>query len=230
MHYHMAGKSYLQSTSTFENFRKEHKDDWHFDPSIKSQDFTYLGKLKTDFEPLLNLMKDDKNFKVFHIAEKNKEHQELDERINEFRRWGYTENNTISLQMTDKDFPEILKPFKEFGGFDKCNIVALKQYPGQFLPWHIDTLVGIRKEYNIPENVEVVRYTLMLEDWKWGHYFLVGNSIFHQWEQGDIIQFPPNMHHVTCNAGLGPKLTMTVTGTVSDESLKRKELGKFEYP
>jgi len=226
----MADESYLQSTSTFENFRKEHKDDWHFDPSIKSQDHTYLGRLKTDFEPLLNLMKDDKNFKVIHIVEKNKEHQALDERIDEFRRWGYTENNTISLQMTDKDFPEILKPFKEFSGFDKCSIVALKQYPGQFLPWHIDTLVGIRKEYNITENVDVIRYGLMLEDWKWGHYFLAGNSVFHQWKQGDIIQFPPNLHHVTCNAGMEPKLTMTVTGTVSDESLKRKELGKFEYP
>ena len=38
----MSEKQYSQSTSNFEKFSKENKDDWHFDPSIKSDDFEYL--------------------------------------------------------------------------------------------------------------------------------------------------------------------------------------------
>ena len=37
------------------------------------------------------------------------------------------------------------------------------------------------------------------------------------------------MPHATCNAGMIPKLTMTVTGTISDEFLRKKEAGIFEY-
>tara|TARA_Y100001936_G_scaffold225417_1_gene243884 strand:+ start:28746 stop:29402 length:657 start_codon:yes stop_codon:yes gene_type:complete len=211
------------------SFKEENKDKWHFDPSRDSQDFTYLGRLKTNFTPLLDLMKDDKNFTEFRIVEEIKEHGTLSERIKGFREWGFTEHNTKSLQITDKEFPEILKPFKEFAGFGDCNVVALKQYPGQFLPWHQDTYVGFRKDYDVPDDVEVTRYSLMLEDWKWGHYFLAGNSVFHQWKQGDIIELPPKMHHVTCNGGMEPKLTMTITGTITEKFLKRKESKIFEY-
>tara|TARA_B100000029_G_C17506721_1_gene934738 strand:+ start:530 stop:1189 length:660 start_codon:yes stop_codon:yes gene_type:complete len=212
------------------SFKEENKDNWHFDPSQKVQDFTYLGRLKTDFGPLIDLMKNDKNFTEYIMVQNIKKHDsKLSQRIQGFRDWGFSEHNTKSLQITDKEFPEIFKPFKEFAGFEECNVVALKQYPGQFLPWHQDTYVGFRKDYGVPDDVQVTRYSLMLEDWKWGHYFLAGNSVFHQWKQGDIIELPPKMHHVTCNAGMEPKLTMTITGTVTDEFLKIKESGIFEY-
>ena len=225
----MSKESYIQSTSNFEKFRDEHKDEWHFDPSVKSTDYQYLGRLKTNFQPILELMNDDTNFNLIQIVEENPEHSALNQRIEEFKKWGFTQHNTKSFQMTDKQFPEIFKPFKEFSGLEHCNVVALKQYPGQFLPWHIDTLVGIRKEYDLAENVDVVRYSLVLEDWKWGHYFLAGNNVFHQWKQGDIILLPPNMHHTTCNSGIEPKLTMTVTGVVTDKSKSLIESKKFEY-
>ena len=51
----------------------------------------------------------------------------------------------------------------------------------------------------------------------------------HQWKQGDIIELNPNMHHATCNAGMNPKLTMTITGTITEEFLRKKEVGIFEY-
>jgi hypothetical protein len=146
-----------------------------------------------------------------------------------FRDWGFNEHNTSSLQITDDEFPEIFEPYKKFGGFGECTVVALKQYPGQFLPWHQDTYVGFRKRFNVPDDVEVTRYSLMLEDWHWGHYFLAGNSIFHQWKQGDFLQMPLKMHHTTCNGGIVPKYTMTITGTVTDEFLEKKKNEKFEY-
>ena len=126
-------------------------------------------------------------------------------------------------------FPEIFEPYKKFAGFGDCKVVALKQYPGQFLPWHEDTYVGFRQEFNVPDDVKVTRYSIFLEDWHWGHYFAAGNNVMHQWKQGDILELKPKMHHTTCNSGLIPKLTMTITGTVTEEFLRKKEDRIFEY-
>jgi len=214
----------------WQSFIEQNKNLWHFDPSVKSQDFSYIGRLKTDFKPLLDLMSDDKNFQEYVIAEQIKEHKaELSERIVAFNEWGFNEHNTKSLQITDSEFPEVFEPYKKFAGFGDCKAVALKQHPGQFLPWHEDTYVGFKKEFNIPNDVKVTRYSLFLKDWQWGHFFSAGNSIMHQWKQGDIIELKPKMHHTTCNAGMVPKLTMTITGTVTEEFLRKKEEGIFEY-
>ena len=217
------------SNSYWESFKEQNKDSWHFDPSAKSEDFVYVGRLKTDFKPLLDLMSDDKNYKKYVIVEKIKEHGVLSDRIKAFNEWGYNENNTRSLQITDSEFPEIFEPYKKFAGFGECKVVALKQYPGQFLPWHEDTYVGFRQEFNVPDDVQITRYSLFLENWNWGHYFTAGNNVMHQWKQGDILELKPRMHHATCNAGMIPKLTMTITGTITEEFLRKKEAGIFEY-
>jgi len=219
-------------TSYWESFKEQNKDMWHFDPKQKTQDFTNVGTLKTNFQPLLDLMKDDKNFKEEIIAAKDDEWKDnsiANQKAQQFREWGYNEHNTSILKISYEEYPEVFEPYVKFAGFGECAAVALKQKPGQFLPWHQDTYIRFRKEFNVPDDVKVTRYSLMLEDWHWGHYFLAGNSILHQWKQGDFIQMPLTMHHVTCNAGIVPKLTMTITGTVTDEFLKRKKDGKFEY-
>ena len=218
------------SNSYWESFKEQNKDSWHFDPGKKTQDYIYIGRLETDFQPLLDLMKDDKNFKEFIIASKNDEFPDnstVNEKAQAFRDWGYNEYNTSSLQITDEQFPEIFEPYKKFAGFGECTVVALKQNPGQFLPWHQDTYVGFRKKFNVPDDVEVSRYSLFLEDWHWGHYFLCGNSVFHQWKQGDFVQMPLKMHHTTCNGGIVPKLSMTITGTVTDDFLQKKKKWKI---
>jgi len=219
-------------TSYWESFKEQNKDMWHFDPKQNTQDFTHIGTLKTNFQPLLDLMKDDKNFKEEIIAAKDDEWKDnsiANQKAQQFREWGYNEHNTSILKISYEEYPEVFEPYVKFAGFGECAAVALKQKPGQFLPWHQDTYIRFRKEFNVPDDVEVTRYSLMLEDWHWGHYFLAGNSVFHQWKQGDFLQMPLKMHHTTCNGGLVPKLTMTITGTVTDESLQRKKDGKFEH-
>ncbi len=219
-------------TSYWESFKEQNKDMWHFDPKQNTQDFTHIGTLKTNFQPLLDLMKDDKNFKEEIIAAKDDEWKDnsiANQKAQQFREWGYNEHNTSILKISYEEYPEVFEPYVKFAGFGECAAVALKQKPGQFLPWHQDTYIRFRKEFNVPDDVEVTRYSLMLEDWHWGHYFLAGNSVLHQWKQGDFIQMPLTMHHTTCNTGIVPKLTMTITGTVTDEFLQRKKDGKFEY-
>jgi hypothetical protein len=61
--------------SYWESFKEKNKGKWHFDPSIDSQDYTYIGRLKTDFKPLLDLMSDDSNFKKHIIVNNIEEHK-----------------------------------------------------------------------------------------------------------------------------------------------------------
>ena len=90
----------------WQSFIEQNKNLWHFDPSVKSQDFSYIGRLKTDFKPLLDLMSDDKNFQEYVIAQQIKEHKaELSERIVAFNECGFNEHNTKSLQITHSEFP-----------------------------------------------------------------------------------------------------------------------------
>ena len=55
----------LMDDSYWLAFKEKNKDNWHFDPSEKVQDFTYLGRLKTDFGPLIDLMKNDTTFFIW---------------------------------------------------------------------------------------------------------------------------------------------------------------------
>ena len=214
----------------WQSFVEQNKNSWHFDPSVKSEDFTYTGRLKTDFKPLLDLMSDDKNFKEHISTQQIKGHgAELNERIKAINEWGFNDHNTKSLQIMDSEFPEIFEPYKKFAGFRDCKVVALKQYPGQFLPWHQDLYFGFKEEFDVPDDVKITRYSLFLQDWQWGHFFSAGNCIMHQWKQGDIIELEPKIHHATCNAGMVPKLTMTITGTITDESIERKKSKVFTH-
>ena len=40
---------------------------------------------------------------------------------------------------------------------------------------------------------------------------------------------PPNMYHTTCNSGIAPKLSMTITGVPTDESSKLMQKHDFVY-
>ena len=59
---------YFMNNSYWESFKEKNKGKWHFDPSAKSEDFTYIGRLKTNFKPLLDLMSDDKNYKEYILS------------------------------------------------------------------------------------------------------------------------------------------------------------------
>ena len=51
-----------------------------------------------------------------------------------------------------------------------------------------------------------MRFFIALEDWKWGHFFQVGNFNWHQWKAGDTLWYDwRHMPHSTANAGQKPR-------------------------
>ena len=56
----MSGKDYSQSTSNFESFRKENKSNWHFDPSIESNDYDdFYKKIELEENNIIRKKKKD---------------------------------------------------------------------------------------------------------------------------------------------------------------------------
>jgi hypothetical protein len=91
------------------------------------------------------------------------------------------------------------------------------QHPGQVWNLHLDKL-----EKWCPEDPsKVVRIMIQLTDWEPGHYFSYGNYTFTGWRAGDVTSFDwMNVPHCTANAGLKPRVTLQVTGIVTDETHK----------
>ena len=63
----------------------------------------------------------------------------------------------------------------------------------------------------------VVRRTVTLNDWEWGHFIQLENSYFPKWKAGDVFNVPPCIHHLSANVGIKLKLTMLLTGVELDD-------------
>lgn len=207
----------------WEQFKINNKDIWHYDPKKIEQNYTLVAKLDADFKDLLELAKNDSAFKKVVLTENvNTDNTEVNSRVESFRKWGYTDQNTISLQIYDDQYPAIFSRYKNFTNLLNPSAFMIKQIPGQSLPWHYDTFTGFMRKHNLTDDRMICRYLIFLEDWEWGHFFVCGNSVIHQWERGDIIHIPYRMHHASCNVGMSPKLTLTITGITTDAALHNK--------
>lgn len=61
--------------------------------------------------------------------------------------------------------------------------------------------------------MDIVRITVMLEDWEPGQFFLYGNTVYQQWRAGDFHMHDwPNVPHATANASQHSRITLQITG------------------
>jgi len=100
-----------------------------------------------------------------------------------------------------------------------CRLMAY--LPGQTLPWHFDYLGGWcreNKHLNPDPDTrqcdigEMKRYLIMVTDWHWGHMIQMANSFYPRWKAGDLYEIPMKVYHLSTNAGMSLKLTMSITG------------------
>lgn len=87
------------------------------------------------------------------------------------------------------------------------------QHPGQLWNLHLDKL-----EKWMPEDPsQVRRIFIQLTDWQPGQFWEFGNYHWNQWRAGDVVTFDwQNMPHATANAGHHVRVTLQITGIVTD--------------
>lgn len=98
------------------------------------------------------------------------------------------------------------------------------QWPGQIWNLHLDKL-----EKWCPEDPnQVVRYFVALTPWQMGHFWNYGNYQHSHWCTGDVHTFDwQNVPHSTANAGHEPRVTLQVTGVITDTSCHT--IDRFKY-
>ena len=133
-----------------------------------------------------------------------------------------TESNTVA---EIKKFYDI----RDFCNMDYSMVAVLKQEPGNFTGWHFDTYHSVATKGNLTEEQkkDIKRYWIPLEDWHWGHFIQVGNSVLTHWKAGEIYTWNYGMYHLGANAGIKTRWSCQVTGYSTEESLHN--LNEFEF-
>ncbi len=111
-------------------------------------------------------------------------------------------------------------PFKKICNFFKLQNLESRvhvQWPGQVFIKHIDKL----EKFNPSDPSKVMRIMVMLTDWDQGHYNQYGNFTYQGWKAGEVHTFDwHNVPHSSANSGLTPRVSLLLTGVITDETLE----------
>ena len=130
------------------------------------------------------------------------------------------------FQRTKAEEFEVFQNIAAYFGMEEYTVKFHNQKTGQMLHWHIDNFAG-RKERGISfteieadRNPELMRrFVIMLDDWKHGQVFALGNSNWHQWKRGECITWEwRDIPHATCNMGWDNRPMLQVTGWTTEKT------------
>jgi len=111
--------------------------------------------------------------------------------------------------------PPALQRMSDSFGLKDCMERIHVQMPGQVWHLHIDKLYKWFPEH--PERVK--RYFIQLTDWQPGQFWEFGNYHHNRWSAGEVWTFDwENCPHSTANAGFYPRVTLQITGIVTDQT------------
>ena len=149
--------------------------------------------------------------------------------------WMYSANPEFSKKLGEKGWLGMSFP-KKYGGREKTMLeryVITEELLVAGAPvaahWIADRQSGsqIIRYGTEEQKKDIKRYWIPLEDWHWGHFIQVGNSVLTHWKAGEIYTWNYGMYHLGANAGIKTRWSCQVTGYSTEESLHN--LNEFEF-
>lgn len=111
--------------------------------------------------------------------------------------------------------PASLEQVKQQFALVDCMARIHVQLPGQVWTRHIDKL----QKWCPEDPSRVMRIMIQLTDWKPGQFWEYGNRHYQGWRAGEVTTFDwPNAPHATANAGHDPRVTLQLTGVVTNQT------------
>lgn len=110
------------------------------------------------------------------------------------------------------DCPEFAKPFFTLFNWNNIGISFLKLAPGNGLPEHRDMYQAYKKNLQLPEEADVWRCNIFLEDWQPGHYFDIDRFGRANWRAGEYTVWKNDVSHSAINFSPINRYTMQITG------------------
>jgi len=188
-----------------------HFDNFKLDPD---QDrVTFLGNIDPFWQSELTTIKELAKPKTWRTRgqDSDRPKEEYDQEDHDLEQFGYGKNHIVS-DLT-WDVPKIFNPLQIQFGMDNSKMRLHVQRPGQIWNLHLDKL----EKWNPADPSKVMRVMIALNDWEPGHFFSYGNYVHTGWLAGDVHTFDwQNLPHSTANAGHGARITLQLTGVVTD--------------
>ena len=136
---------------------------------------------------------------------------------------GYNEHNSTetNIGLDEKDNQTLkaiigVDNFKKLGlDPDTCLVRLLEYTPGNGIPLHTDSFNAFKNKYG-QDDRRITRYFVAVSPWDWGHILQVHDKVIANWEVGDSYEIPEGIYHLSCNFGIAPKYSLTVTGFIND--------------
>jgi len=190
-----------------------HFDNFKFDPD--QDKVTTLGNIapfwQAELDEVIKLAKP----KTWRTRGKGADRpaEEYDQEEYDLEEQGYGKDYVIS-DLT-WEVPETFNKILLWFGMDNAKMRLHVQRPGQVWNLHLDKL----EKWNPADPSQVMRVMIALNDWEPGHFFSYGNYVHTGWRAGDVTTFDwQNIPHSTANAGHGPRVTLQLTGVVTDRT------------
>jgi len=191
-----------------------HFDNFKFDPD--QDKVTYLGNVdpfwQDELANIIQLAK-PKTWRTRGKEGNERPANEYEEEDYDLEQFGYGKDYVIS-DLSWK-VPETFNKVALWFGMDNCKMRLHVQRPGQVWNLHLDKL----EKWNLEDPARVMRVMIALNDWEPGHFWSYGNHVHTAWRAGDVTTFDwQNLPHSTANAGHGPRITLQITGVVTDKT------------
>lgn len=132
----------------------------------------------------------------------------------DLERAGYNRDTVITH--LNWAIPDSLQRVSDFFGLADCMNRIHVQMPGEVWNLHLDKLYKW-----CPENPErVMRIMIQLTDWQPGQFWEYGTYHHNRWIAGEVTTFDwANLPHSTANAGHHPRVTLQITGVITDTTI-----------
>lgn len=202
-----------------------------YSPTQQKEDLVYIENNELDYANIVSRLKFKQPKKSSTICEHCLTNEELTgmKQWGELTRldhinWGYSDIGYASAAVMDNEWPVELNNLANSLGFEEPPLQkVLKQSPGQMFPLHIDVYQDLRTEEqqqgpDMTFDPEIRRVFIALNDWEPGHYYQIGNSVWHNWKAGDAVTFRWGVPHSTANSGNTDRYTLILTGRVKPGS------------
>jgi hypothetical protein len=193
------------------------RSQYHFDPQAHDPRYdtvTRLGRVTNTWSHLLPDIIANSHAVTWRTRgnpnKPSRPESELAAEEYDLERAGYGRDHKV----TDLNWnipPELAQIADGFGFEDSMTRIHV-QHPGQVWNLHLDKL----EKWCPQDPSRVMRVMIQLTDWQPGHFWIYGNYHFSAWQAGDVTTFDwINVPHATANAGHTARVTLQVTGVIT---------------
>jgi hypothetical protein len=197
----------------------KNRSQWHFDPFRAAESgtdsYTSVGRFRGDLESIVQRFWHDAEPVTWKSGVRTQypDNDPLRNALAEqqdFDAAGFDSDQVMFDRAFVHDDPVVSK-ILDCIGMDNCDVRFNLQLTGQILVTHMDYLDGFQHG-DWPGR----RFAVMLEDWKWGQIFQLGNANWTQWHAGDCITWEyRDIPHSTANMGWWPRPMLQISGTMT---------------